>query len=117
MFTQVLGIMTSLVIMSHSKEWPFALLQSQAILFSQSTASALDHVPCTELSPSENISHGRYDSSRIIIWQFIQVPEDILALSESDKHKSVRERKTACPKQSYNESQTSSEESDDSNDT
>jgi hypothetical protein len=31
MFTEVLGIMTSLLIMSQSKERPFVLLHSQAI--------------------------------------------------------------------------------------
>jgi hypothetical protein len=35
MFTQVLGIMTSLLIKSQSKERPFVLLHSQAILVSQ----------------------------------------------------------------------------------
>jgi hypothetical protein len=54
MFTQVLGMMTSLVITSYSKERPFVFLRSQAIFFSQSTAgSALDHVASTELSLSE----------------------------------------------------------------
>jgi hypothetical protein len=45
------------------------------------------------------------------------VPEDSLVISGSDRDKSVRERKIVCPKQSYSESQTSLEESDDSNDT
>jgi hypothetical protein len=35
MFTQVLGIMTSLLITSESKERPFVLLHSQAILVNQ----------------------------------------------------------------------------------
>jgi hypothetical protein len=40
-----------------------------------------------------------------------------LVISESESDDSVRERKIVCPKQSYGEIQTSSEESEDSNDT
>jgi hypothetical protein len=45
------------------------------------------------------------------------VPEDIFSDSESDSDDSVRERKIVSPKQSYSESHTNSEESEDSNDT
>jgi hypothetical protein len=54
----------------------------------------------------ELLSHHLYD-----------VPEDILVINVCDKDDSVRERKIVPPKQSYSESQTSSEESDDSKDT
>jgi hypothetical protein len=57
MFTQVLGIMTSLIIMSHSKERPFVLLHSQAI-FSHSTAGhTSSRVTSIVLSPSKIISY------------------------------------------------------------
>jgi hypothetical protein len=45
------------------------------------------------------------------------VPEAIFSDSKKDNVDSVREKKIVCPTQSYSESQTSSEESDDSNDT
>jgi hypothetical protein len=81
MFTEVLGIMTSPLITSKSKERPFVLFHGQAI-FSHSTAGhSSSRFASIVLSPSKNISHVRCDSSRIIIWQFILCSEDIFNYS------------------------------------
>jgi hypothetical protein len=102
---QVLGIMTSLLITSQSKERPFVLLHRQAV-FSHSTAGhSSSQFASIELSLSENISHGRCDSSTIIIWQFIQCSEDIFNYSKCDSYDSVRERKIVHRKRSYSECQ------------
>jgi hypothetical protein len=97
MFTQVLGIMTSLVITSRSKDRPLVLLHSQAI-FSHSTE---DHtsswVASIVLSLSKIISQGRCDSSRIIIWQFIWWSWGYFYDSESDSDDSMR-KKNCAPK-------------------
>jgi hypothetical protein len=46
MFTQVLGIMTLLLIMSQSKERPFVLLHNQAILVSHQPFAMLQAQSC-----------------------------------------------------------------------
>jgi hypothetical protein len=70
-----------------------------------------------KLSPSKNISHEDVIVPELLSENLSDVPEDIFSDSERDRDDSVREIKTVCPKQSYSESQTSSEESDNSNDT
>jgi hypothetical protein len=58
-----------------------------------------------------------YLRAKTFLTEDVLLPEllsDILVISESDKDDSVRERRIVHPKQSYNEGQISSDESDDS---
>jgi hypothetical protein len=57
MFTQVLGIMTSRLIMSRSEERPFVLLHSQAIFSHSTVGRGSSRLESMMLSPSKNISH------------------------------------------------------------
>jgi hypothetical protein len=95
MFTQVLSIMTSLVIMFHSKERPFVLLHSQAIFSHSTTGHTSSRVTSIVLSLSKIISH----EDAILPELLSDVPEDIFYDSESDTDNSVREEKIVCPKQ------------------
>jgi hypothetical protein len=110
MFTQVLGIMTSLLITSQSKERPFVPLHSQAILVSQ--------------QPLTIMQERSYHRAKTFLMEDTILPEllpdNLSNVREgifTDSDASVRERKTVRPKQSYSESQTSCEKSDNSNNT
>jgi hypothetical protein len=118
MFTQVLGIMTSLIITSHSKERSFVLLHSQAIF--QSVNRAFTSLPCCKhvaIAQQKTFFTEHETRPKLLSDNLYDVPEDSLVISESDKDDSVRERKIVCPKQSCSERQTSFEECDGSNDT
>jgi hypothetical protein len=109
MFTQVLGIMTSLVIMSHSKERPFVLLHIQAIF--QSVNSVFTSSPCCKHGVlTEQKKYLREDLilPELLSDNLSNIPDDIF--SESDD--SVREINIVRPVQSESESSTSSKESD-----
>jgi hypothetical protein len=95
MFTQVLGIMTLLLIASQSKERPFVLLHSKAILVSQ--------------HPFTVSQVQSYHRAKTFLTEDAILPE-LLSDDLSDVHEgifsdividiSVRERNTVCPKQS-----------------
>jgi hypothetical protein len=114
MFTQVLGIMTSFLFMSQSKERPF-VLHSQAI-FSHSTS-------LHQFTMAQARSYHRakkFLTEDVILPELLSdnlsnVPEDTFNDSGSDSDDSVREK--LCAQNKVTVSQTTSEESDDSDDT
>jgi hypothetical protein len=70
----MLGMMTSLIVTSQSKERTSVLLPREAIFNQSAARSPVQHTASSEFSPSEKISQGKSDSSRIIIGQFIGCP-------------------------------------------
>jgi hypothetical protein len=101
MFTQVLGITTSLLITSQSNERPSVLLHSQAIL---SHSTALHQFTMSQVWSYHPVK--KFITEDVIFPELLSdnlsdVPEDIFSDSESDSDDSVRERKIVCPKQSY----------------
>jgi hypothetical protein len=100
-FTQVLGIMTSVLITSQSKERPFVLLHSQAIFFFF-TQQPFTSSPCYKhriITERKNFSwkmwlfQNYYDN-------LSHVSEDIFGDSESGSNNPVRERQIVSPKRS-----------------
>jgi hypothetical protein len=75
MFTQVLGIMTSLVITSHSKEMPFVLLHSQA---TEQRSHISSRVTSTVLSASEIFLMEDVILPELVSDNLSNVPEDIV---------------------------------------
>jgi hypothetical protein len=108
MFTQVLGIMTSLLITPQTKERPLVLLHSQAI-FSHS-------ISLHQFTMSQAWSYHqakKFLTEDVILPELLSVtlsnvPEDIFSDSKSDSDDSVRERKIVHQKHSYSVGQTSS---------
>jgi hypothetical protein len=117
MFTQVLCIMTSLIITSHSKERPLVLPHNQAIF--QSVNSRFTTCPCHKHRVITKWNHFSWKTWFFQNYYLTIYPMfwGYFSYSEGDSDDSVRVRKIVCPKQRYSDSQTSSEDSDDSKDT
>jgi hypothetical protein len=75
MFTEVLGIMTSLLITSQSKENPFVLLHSQDILTHATGGHTSSQVASTELFLTGDVILPELLSDNLS-----DVPEDILMI-------------------------------------
>jgi hypothetical protein len=85
MFTQVLGIVTSLFITSQSKDMPFVLLHSQAIISHSTAGHTSSRVASILLPPSKNIL-----TEDVILPEFLSdnlsdVPEDIFCVPKAKK--------------------------------
>jgi hypothetical protein len=119
MFTQVLGILTSLLITSQSKERPFVLVHSQAI-FTQSTAGHIS----SWVASVELLYHRAkiFLTEDVILPELLSdnlsnVPEDILSVVIEWEWQFCERKKNCAPNKTLQWKSKKLEESDDSNNT
>jgi hypothetical protein len=113
MFTQVLGMMTLLIVMSQSKEEPFVLFTAKLFLVSEQPFSSTGCHKKRVLS--EQKKYLRHDRilPELLSDNLSNVPDDILSHNESDSDRdSVTERKNCAAGKEYSDSETNSDESD-----